>query len=569
MDSQVQEIKDKLNIADIIGSYVKLEHAGRTLRAKCPFHKEKTASFYVSPDRGTYKCFGCGEGGDIFTFVQKVEGIEFPEALRQLAEKAGIKLERRVAPQTPEQKDQHERLYDVCEAATSYFESVLAKRADVQEYLRGRAVTDETRAVWRLGYAPASWEDAAKHLHSIGFTKDEIAEAGLAAKSEKKPGEVYDRFRGRIMFPIADAGGRVIAFSGRYFEKVPGTKEDSEPAKYVNSPETPLFKKSRTLYGYDKARQAIRKADCILLVEGQFDVVLSHQSGLPFTVALSGTALTPEHLTMLGKASKRLVLALDADAAGVRSGLKSAEMALLAGFDVKVPTFPAGKDPADIARENPDSLKAAVRASKTAVEFFLDILRPTARDERDYKRVVELQVLPLIAAVGSKIDQAHFVSIVASRLGVPDAAVHAELIKRARAQNTSFTQPSPQLEPNGGTGGLIDMPSHERAAAMLLYHFSPESPEVAHVQALFGAARVAAILEATVNEAETLRFAFDALAADEGEAVQSVLQSIERGIIDEDLRALQIELRSAPADQTQDLLKRLSELKRRQEGLRK
>jgi DNA primase catalytic core len=314
--------------------------------------------------------------------------------------------------------------------------SELEKRQDVAHYLHTRGVSDETKKLWRLGFAPAHWQDVSDHLVKVGFTKDEVVEAGLASRSEKKPGEVYDRFRGRVMFPICDAQGRVIAFSGRFFEKVEGSREDGEPAKYVNSPETALFKKSRVLYGMDKAKSAIRKADCILLVEGQFDLILAHQSGLPFTVALSGTALTPEHLSLLGRLSKRLVLALDADQAGIRSGLKSALMAIEAGFDVKIPTFPQGKDPADVARENPEHLKAAVRTSQTAVEFFLEVLRPGAKDERVYKKAVEAQVLPLVSAMGSKIEQEHFVRIIAGKLSVSESAVREEVAKRkiTRAQ---------------------------------------------------------------------------------------------------------------------------------------
>jgi DNA primase len=186
----------------------------------------------------------------------------------------------------------------------------------VQEYLKTRGVHEDTVAAWRLGYAPAEWESLSKYLVSAGFKKDDIVDAGFALKSEKKPGEIFDRFRGRIMFPILDLSGKPIAVSGRFFEKVSGAKDDIEPAKYVNSPETALFKKSRVLYGLDRARTHIRKLDCILLVEGQFDLILAHQSGLPFAVALSGTALTPEHLSILGRLSKRLVLALDADQAG-------------------------------------------------------------------------------------------------------------------------------------------------------------------------------------------------------------------------------------------------------------
>ncbi|HVU80240.1 MAG TPA: DNA primase, partial [Candidatus Paceibacterota bacterium] len=284
MDSQVQQIKDRLNIVDIVGQYVTLKRAGRTYMARCPFHKEKTPSFHVSPERGTYKCFGCGEGGDIFTFVEKMEGIDFAMALKQLADKAGIKLERQ-APPNPEKKEHDERLREVCEEAARFFESELQKRPDVQEYLHTRGVQKETTAAWRLGYAPASWDSLVKHLLGRGFSKTEIVDAGFAVESQKRPGEAFDRFRGRIMFPIFDASGQPIAVSGRFFEKVPGQKDDTEPAKYVNSPETALFKKSKTLYGYDRAKTAIRKADCILLVEGQFDLILSHQSGLPFAVA--------------------------------------------------------------------------------------------------------------------------------------------------------------------------------------------------------------------------------------------------------------------------------------------
>jgi DNA primase len=219
-----------------------------------------------------------------------------------LAEKAGVKLEHTF---TKDKKDvEHdERLREACEEATKFFQSKLQSHAAAKHYLTTRGVHPETVALWRLGYAPADWRQLTEHLLEKGFTKDEIADSGLGIRSEKKIGEIYDRFRGRIMFPINDPAGMVIAFSGRFFENVRGTQSPpagGEPAKYVNSPETALFKKSKTLYGYDRAKQYIRKLDCVLLVEGQFDLILSHQSGLPFTVALSGTALTDEHLLCWG-----------------------------------------------------------------------------------------------------------------------------------------------------------------------------------------------------------------------------------------------------------------------------
>jgi DNA primase len=510
MDPQVQQIKDRINIVEVVGQYVQLKRAGRSYTARCPFHKERTPSFHVSPERGTYICFGCGEKGDVFSFIQKMDGLDFPTALKQLAEKAGVKLEpRRQRP--PEEKEKEERLREVCEEAVKYFESQLVLRKDVGEYLKNRGVKEETITAWRLGYAPASWEDLSKHLKSGGFSNDEIAEAGFAVKSEKKPGEIFDRFRGRIIFPIFDAAGAPIAVSGRFFERVAGGRDDgSEPAKYVNSPETLLFKKSRVLYGLDRARGPIRKADCILLVEGQFDLIMAHQSGLPFAVALSGTALTPEHLSLLGRLSKRLVLALDADAAGLRSGLKSAHMALTAGFDVKVPVFPQGQDPADVAKENPELLKAAIRTSKTAIEFFLEALRPGVRDERAYKKAVEVQVLPLIAAIQSRIEQEHFVRLVAQKLGVSDLAVRVEVEKRPLprdADEDGILRGSPELHE---TRAESKVPPFDKKAGMLLFYFGRDSAVGHKLTALIGEERVTEVEQALAPQAEELRFRFEA-----------------------------------------------------------
>ena len=527
MDSQVQQIKDRINIVEIIGQYMQLRRAGRNYTARCPFHKERTPSFMVSPERGTYICFGCGEKGDVFSFVQKMDGTDFVTVLKQLAEKAGVTLEtRNFKPAVPQEKEHEERLREVCEAATAFFESELKKRPDVVEYIRARGVHDDTAASWRLGYAPATWDSLAKHLRSIGFTVGEIVDAGFGIKSEKRQGEVFDRFRGRIIFPIFDASGAPIAVSGRFFELVPGAKQEGEPAKYVNSPEPALFKKSKVLYGLDRARGPIRKLDCILLVEGQFDLILSHQSGLPFAVALSGTALTPEHLSLLGRLSKRLVLALDADEAGVRSGLKSAHMALAAGFDVKVPAFPQGADPADVARENPELLKAAVRTSKTAVEFFMDALRPNARDARAYTKLVETHVLPLVAAVGSTIEQEQFVRLVAPKLGVSEAAVRAEVAKRP-VPPTEET--SPDIHQKSAESTLTPL---QKKAGMLMSRFGRASDVGARLVELLGAERIADIEAATAGLAEELRFRFDGEVGEHSEEViaSDMFAEIEKGV---------------------------------------
>jgi len=556
MDSPVQQIKDKLSINEIVGGYVQLQRVGRNFRAKCPFHKERTASFYVSPERGTYICFGCGEKGDVFSFVQRIEGIDFGVALKQLAEKAGVKLEKRFVPKQ-ENKDKAERLYLVCEEAVKFFEATLKKRKDVRDYLQARGVKEETALLWRLGYAPAAWEELTHHLIQAGFTKEEVVDAGFGVKSEKKQGEIFDRFRGRIIFPLFDPASQVIAVSGRFFEKVPGARpaEGGEPAKYVNSPETALFKKSKTLYGFDRAKNFIRKADCILLVEGQLDLILAHQSGLPYTVALSGTALTPEHLSLLSRLSKRLVLALDGDAAGLRAGLKSAHMAIVAGFDVKIPAFPLGKDPADLAKENPELLKAAIRTSKTAVEFFLDALRPTARDERAYKKSIEVQVLPLIAAMGSKIEQEHFMHIVAGHLGVSEGAIRQEVAK-VRATPAA---------PSGGEGApakevAVPLSQIERTAGMLLFYFEKDEGVQKRLAELLGKERAGKLTEELAPHAEMLRFKFESEVGeytDEATVAGDMLKQLEIAAVEEEIVASRGDARKIT-----DLIRRKHELQK-------
>lgn len=512
---EVQQIKDHINIVDIVGQYVQLRRAGRTYMARCPFHKERTPSFHVSPERGTYKCFGCGEGGDVFTFVQKMDGIDFSSALKMLAEKAGVTLTQRAPSKSPEEKDKEERLREVCEAAVAYFESQLAKRSDVVQYLTTRGVHEETMKTWRLGYAPATWDSLSKHLQSLGFKNNEIADAGFGVVSDKRPGEVFDRFRGRIIFPIFDVAGQPIAVSGRFFENVPGRlpADGQEPAKYVNSPETLIFKKSRVLYGFDRARAPIRKADCILLVEGQFDLILAHQSELPFTVALSGTALTPEHLSLLGRLSKRLVLALDGDEAGIKAGLKSAHMAIGAGFDIKIPTFAQGKDPADLARENPELLRAAIRTSKPAVEFFLDTARralPAGRqgDELAYAKAVRTQVLPLVQAMSSALEQEHFDRLIAGRLSVSPEAVRADRAKLPTIATVgedalSAQAGSPELHTKGAESGL---PALHKKVGMVLFGWVEGRAKLAE---LLGDERLQTIEAEVAPLAEALRFEFD------------------------------------------------------------
>lgn len=502
MDPVVQQIKDRINIVEIVGQYMQLRRAGRSYTGRCPFHKERTPSFHVSAERGTYKCFGCGEGGDVFSFLQKMDGTDFPTVLKQLAEKTGVKLENRsFKTKDPAEHDHEQRLRELCEAAVTFFENQLLLRKDVHEYLHTRGVKEETVAAWRIGYAPATWDALCKHLQALGWGNSEIVDAGFAVRSEKRQGEIFDRFRGRIIFPIFDVGGKPIAVSGRFFEAIAGQKQDGEPAKYVNSPETALFKKSRTLYGLHVARNYIRKLDCMLLVEGQFDLILAHQSGLHFAVALSGTALTQEHLTLLGRLSKRLVLALDADQAGIRAGLRSAYMAIAEGFDVKIPSFPQGADPADVAKENPELLKAAIRTAKPAVEFFLEVLRPTAKDARAYAKLVEASILPLVAVAQSSIEQEQQIRLVANKLGVSESAVRAEVAKKPLPVNE---EASSEVHQKSGESSLSAL---DRKVGMLLFGFAAGREKL---EALLGTERLASYEAELAPQSEDLRFRFDA-----------------------------------------------------------
>jgi len=301
----VENIKDRLSIEELVGQYVELKSAGSNLKGKCPFHSEKTPSFIVSPVRQTYHCFGCGVGGDIFTFVQEIEGLDFKGALKMLADKAGVEL-------TFEQgmkKDEKDSLFSILESVTVHYVRNLEENKEALKYLEERGLTKETIKSFRIGLALNEWNGALDYLKTFGFSEKLIEEAGLIKKGDRG---FYDRFRSRIMFPINDNIGRVVAFSGRNFQFGGLTPElKVEPAKYINSPETALYHKSKILYGYDRARQAIRKNNFSILVEGQMDLIATHQAKYTNTVALSGTALTQDHIKLLSRMSDNLVLSLE------------------------------------------------------------------------------------------------------------------------------------------------------------------------------------------------------------------------------------------------------------------
>jgi DNA primase len=428
MASPVDLIKERLNIVDVVSMYITLLPAGKNFKARSPFKQEKTPSFFVSPDKGLYHCFSTNKGGDMFTFVQEMEGLDFRGALKVLADKAGVSL----VNFDPKEKEKKDKLYEIMEGAARFFEESLDSRPDVLEYIKGRGIEDATIKEFRIGFAPSGWRNLHDKL-SAKFSVDDMYAVGLVKKTDRG---AYDTFRGRIMFPICDSSGRVIAFSGRIFED-DSSGGDSKPAKYVNSPDTPLFNKSDVLFGLDKAKNYIRKYNFTTIVEGQFDVIALHQAGFKNTVAVSGTALSDSligkdkqvnNLGIVKRLSNNLVLAFDSDTAGVNAARRSANIAMTLGMDVKVIDIEDGKDPADIIKEKgKDEWSKMLRAAKHAVLFYTRKIKNSAKDARDLAKKIKEYILPDLSLVDSEIEKEYFVKEVSEITGISAQNIYSDL----------------------------------------------------------------------------------------------------------------------------------------------
>jgi len=415
--NNIEQIKSKLNIVDVVASYVKLEKAGGNFRARCPFHNERTPSFFVSPVRDTFHCFGCNKGGDIFTFTEEMEGIDFKGALKTLAERAGVELRH----SNPKEKSEKDKLLQLLEATALFFQKNLIANKDALMYLYKRGVKPGTLKDFRVGFALDDWHALRDYLSGKGFTEAEMEKAGVAISSTRG---YHDRFRSRIMFPISDSAGRIVAFTGRIFGK-----EDDSVGKYINSPETSLYNKSSILYGYDKAKAEIRKSNTAILVEGQMDLIMAHQAGSGNVVAASGTALTTQHITLIHRLADILVLALDGDSAGLAAADRGAHIALSDGMDVRAVIMPEGADPADVILKDKDVWERQIKEAKHIINFYLEILAGQESDPRAFRLSVGKKVLPLVKRMSNKIDQAHFMDEISTVLGIPTEAVREELEK--------------------------------------------------------------------------------------------------------------------------------------------
>ncbi len=431
----VEEIKNRLDIVDIVSETVDLRRTGKNYIGFCPFHDNKrTPAFVVFPETGTWRCFGCNEGGDIFTFVMKREGWDFRQALEHLAERAGVTLEPRRGEDAA-QREAHQRLYDLMEEAVAFYRHHLHTPAGQQAlaYLHQRGLTDETIETFGLGYAPHAWEAARTYFTGKGYSDEDLLAVGLLTRRED--GRIYDRFRHRVMFPIRDARGRAVGFGARTLDP------DGVP-KYLNSPQTEIFDKSRLLYGLDKAGKAIRQRDQVVIVEGYMDVIGLHQAGFPHAVSPMGVALNEGQLRTLKRYTRHMVLALDPDAAGIRATLRSMEVARGAlreadGFrfdprgllqqenrlkaDLRVALLPEGKDPDEIALADPAAWERVLNSAQPIILFIMHTLA-AEMDLDDPKAKAELaaQILPLIHEVANPIERQTYLQKLSALLRVDE-----------------------------------------------------------------------------------------------------------------------------------------------------
>ena len=474
MSSTAERIKEKLSIADVIGSYIKIEKSGANYKARCPFHNEKTPSFMISPARNSYYCFGCQASGDIFSFVQGFEKLDFLGALKLLADKAGVPMDEY---QNGADKTHENRLKKILDDATKIYMDSLnnGPLKTPMEYLTGRGLTKETIHDWQIGFAPEEWRFIQDRLIKQKVTVAELLEVGLVKKKAESETDTYDRFRNRIMFPISDANGKVVGFSGR----IMGKEQEGSP-KYLNSPETVLFNKSEVMFGLHKAKEGIRKWGYGIVVEGQMDLLMCHQAGFTNALATSGTSLTRQHLEKIKRYSEKLMIVYDADSAGVRASIRAWALSLSLGLDVKIAILPNGEDPASLILKSPDEFKVCLKNAKHVVEFALEqIINRFPKGEmkmhgREIGKAVNAELLPLVARIESSIDRAHFASIISDKTFIPLESVQEDLAKTKPIDIQTFGVEEPVTGPlignkteadasvNAGGSSLTELPQDDK-----------------------------------------------------------------------------------------------------------
>lgn len=436
-------VKSKVDIVEVISSYVLLKKAGRNLSGLCPFHSEKTPSFMVSPDRQVFKCFGCGEGGDVFTFLEKVEGWTFPEVLEELAKRVGVKLKTFKGSEQGKQKD---KLLAINATAAKFYSYLLDKHKlgeKAREYLEKRGIKEETWKKFDVGYAPLGWDNTLNALVKRGFSAPDISAAGLViarstrsygGQSRKEDGSgFYDRFRDRLMFPLKDQRGVIVGFSGRTIgplDESRGKPETRQEPKYINSPETPIFNKGSLLFGLDSAKDSIRTKNEAVLVEGEFDVITAYQAGITNVVATKGTAFGEKQVGLLSRICENVAVCFDRDLAGDKASRRGIEMLDAVGLTVKVVALGKYKDPDEFCRQNPDGFKKAISRAANVYDYFIEsATNRFSATTADGKKKIGRELIPAISKISDDIVRAHYISKLARVLDL-DVSLVSEAISK-------------------------------------------------------------------------------------------------------------------------------------------
>lgn len=469
LNSQVDEIKSKLNVEEVISGYLHIQKAGRNWKAKCPFHNEKTPSFVISPERQMWYCFGCNEGGDIFTFIMKIEGLEFRDALKLLAEKAGVQLENRGYDNSKERGEKSKAL-EVLYTSRKFYEECLKIKTGKKafEYLLERGLSKEIIEKFQLGYAPDSWDLLSNFLKKKNYKENDIFSAGMTVKKDR--GGSYNRFRGRIMFPVNNISGQTVGFSSRV---MPGA--DESQAKYINTPETAIYNKSRVLYGLDKAKMEIRKKDLCIMVEGNMDVIASFQAGVENVVATSGTALTADQLKIIKRYTEKIAFSFDMDSAGIKAAGRGIELALQEGLNVSVITVPEGKDPADCVKSNPDLWKKTAKNPRPVMEFYFEsVFAKYNMNEIEGKKKIAEELLNIIIKISNKIEQSHYLQMLAEKLNVDEKSLR-ETLENAKKKKSRFEN---KFEKNKDDSKVLDATNRDNRLQEKLLGLVITSPQI-------------------------------------------------------------------------------------------
>lgn len=417
--SPVEEIKSKLSIQEVISQYLRLEKMGAQYKARCPFHNEKTPSFYVSPARNSFHCFGCGESGDIFSFVQKIEHIEFKDALKILADRSGVAL-------SDNKREENSNLLKIISLAKNHYIKNLHESINAKKYAHDRGLSDESLKTFEIGYAKKEWQDLYNILKSNNFEDSDIVDSGMVIKTEE--GKIYDRFRGRLIFPIRNISGATVGFTARILPEY----DDGKSGKYVNSPETSLYHKSRILFNYDLAKKHIAEKREVILVEGQMDAVMSYKAGVQNVIAVSGTAFTEDHVKMIGRIADEVVLCFDNDAAGQKAAKKAAIMCAYGGLKVSFIDIQS-KDPADIVVRDPAEWVALSKKKIDIVNYYTNIILKLD-DEQKIKHIRE-NLIPYLKGISSPLEKNFAIQKSARVLNLDEKILKDEIDRYTSTEN--------------------------------------------------------------------------------------------------------------------------------------